>query len=221
MLSLPVQRFADGRWDTRLIDLSPEAFKVCASWFFEIEPDLGEGGRFESLRDWAGKLHGATLRIAALLHAAERPTADPSSRPVSAEIFERAIDIARYLIPHAEAAFDSMGVSEREDEARARRVLRWIREGGPRTSNPKNPSNGIGGADSWNSRDSRDGVSFTESQVQQALRRSFNNDASLIRPVLKVLADRNYIAPAPENHRPGPGRKPSPRWYVNPAGLRG
>jgi replicative DNA helicase len=117
---------------------------------------------------------------------------DPSVRRVSAETLESAVTIARYCIPHAFAAFGCMG-QRNETEYHAVRVLRWFQAAG------------LG--------------SFTERDVWQTLRRSFRDEVHAIRPALEELAARNYLREAPMPERKGPGRKPSPRWEVNPAVL--
>lgn len=192
LLSLPGQRDEEGAWIPRLVDLDEAAQKGLEDWAREVEPWLGPGGRLAEHSGWGSKLVGATLRIAGLLHAAERPSMEPSARRVTAETLASAVAIARYCIPHALAAFGCMGPRD-ETGQNAIRVLRWVQTEGL--------------------------SSFTERDVWQTLRRSFRDEVSGIRPALEELASRNYLREAPMPERKGPGRRPSPRWEVNPAVL--
>ena len=189
LLSLPGQRDEAGTWMARLVDLDEAAQRALEGWACEVEPWLGPGGQLAEHSGWGSKLVGATLRIAGLLHAAERPSVDPSARKVSTETLESAVAIARYCIPHALAVFGCMG-QRSETEQHAVRVLRWVQAAGL--------------------------SSFTERDVWQTLRRSFHDDVHGIRPALEALAERNYVREALMPERKGPGRKPSPRWEVHP-----
>jgi len=51
--------------------LSDEAEALSEQFYNALEPRLGKDGDLEHMADWAGKLHGAVLRIAGLLHAVE------------------------------------------------------------------------------------------------------------------------------------------------------
>ena len=82
-------------------------------WQAEVERKLG--GEWEHMQDWGGKLTGATVRIAALLHAAT--TEHPAKTAISGEVMEAAVKIARVLSAHAEAAYQMMGASEAEKNA--------------------------------------------------------------------------------------------------------
>jgi hypothetical protein len=189
LLSLPGQRDEEGAWIPRLIDLDPAAQQVLEGWAREVEPWLGPSGQLAAHSGWGSKLVGATLRMAGLLHAAERPAVDPSARRASAEAVANAVTLARYCIPHALAAFGCMG-QRNETERHAVRVLQWAQTAGL--------------------------SSFTERDVWQTLRRSFHDEVRGIRPALEELAARNYLREVPPGERKGPGRKPSPRWEVHP-----
>lgn len=121
------------------LQLSSGAVTVLRDWESEIEAMLGDGGQMESMRDWGGKLAGATLRIAAVLHCVEH---GPSG-PVERRTIAAAIDIARYLIPHAEAALNLMQARADSSGDDARYVLRWIDRHGRRefSVTPNNMAN--------------------------------------------------------------------------------
>jgi len=82
----------------------------------DIERRQGEGGRYAHMADWTSKLPGAAARIAALLALAEHGT-DLTEVPEPA--LRRAVQLARLLVPHAEAAFALMGASDGEADANA------------------------------------------------------------------------------------------------------
>lgn len=100
---------------TGTIHLSPEADALRKNYQGFVEQKLG--GEWEGMRDWGGKLVGAMVRIAALMHAAE-VQGNPIESPVSAETMEAAIGIAEFLSAHAEAAYQAMGADSSYEEAK-------------------------------------------------------------------------------------------------------
>src|ERR1035438_8437255 len=89
----------------------------CSAW---LEPQLSEFGELGRMTDWGGKIVGATVRIAGLLHMADLAGADsPWTLPIPLATIERAISLAMYLIPHAKAAFAEMGADEIIEKAKA------------------------------------------------------------------------------------------------------
>ncbi|NCE65329.1 DUF3987 domain-containing protein [Pseudoflavonifractor sp. 524-17] len=62
-----------------VVHLSPEANTIREDYQAYIEKKLG--GEWEHMRDWGGKLVGAMVRIAALLHL----SSFPANEPISAE----------------------------------------------------------------------------------------------------------------------------------------
>ena len=104
-----------------ILDLSSEARELWLLFSEKVERNQGDGGRFESISDWSGKLPGAVARIAALLELGQ---SRGEARTVGADCMRRAVRLASLLIPHAEAAFRLLGADAVEDDARA--LLRWI-----------------------------------------------------------------------------------------------
>ncbi|MBK7813865.1 MAG: DUF3987 domain-containing protein [Rhodocyclaceae bacterium] len=88
----------------------------------EIERQQGDGQRFESIRDWTGKLPGAVARISGLIELAEIGTHADS---VSLRSVERAVELGRRLTGHALAMFGMIGANEKDADALA--VLRWAK----------------------------------------------------------------------------------------------
>lgn len=181
-------------WDKpQILAMSAPATKLVIEFQDEIEPKLRAGvGELDSLRDWAGKLVGAAVRIAGLLHLAEH-LHDGFRKPVAEETMRQAIDIARYYTAHAAACFGVM--AEGRHTQLARDALAWIAK------------NEI--------------VRQTRIFSQRDLHRGMQTkprDASTVTAVLSLLDAHGYIRRLPEVS-PGSrgGRKPSPKYAVNPA----
>jgi replicative DNA helicase len=170
----------------------PEAAHALDDFLAWVEPQLGPHGELAAVRDWGGKLAGAVVRIAALLHLAERPT-DPAAwkAQIPTDTVARAVRVGRYLIPHAQAAYDLMGLDT--DTGNARVLLDWVLA----------------------KRKDR----FTKREAHQANKGHFKTVAEL-EPVLQLLEERGYIRrevwERPKGQR---GQPPSPVYVVNPAAL--
>lgn len=101
--------------DTGTIRLSEGARRSQLKYSELIEKRLGN--EWEFMRDWGGKVVGAMLRIAALIHASE-VQGDPTEIPISADVIDSAIQITEALGVHAMAAYQVMGADEENEEAR-------------------------------------------------------------------------------------------------------
>lgn len=107
----------------RLSDDAMDEFKLfCES----LETELGYG-RLEMIKDWGGKLAGATLRIAGILHCASHGGEACLGHDINLETIEAAQRIAKWAIPHAAAAFDLLAASDDEARDDAEYLLRWLR----------------------------------------------------------------------------------------------
>lgn len=174
--------------------LTPGAYSLWSEFADWVEPRLAEFGEFQSIRDWAGKLPGLIARIAGVfriirIFSFRYPFEDPSILNIDEESMGSAIALGRYLIPHAQAAISSMRTDERTDGAK--QILACISR--------------------------HDWKSFSRSELHQMLRRSerFTDGDNLIAP-LGLLMQRNFIREATQPDEVKPGRKPSPRYEVNP-----
>ena len=177
----------DEPWVIRLSNDSAERFYT---WQVEVETWLGDSGRLRDLRDWGGKLCGLTARLAAILHLVETDSVEPWNVPISLSVIESAIEIARWSVLHAEAVIGLMtGAGGGLDDAAY--VLRWIRES--------------------------DRTEFTRRDAQNHGRSRFDGEPEKLDDALELLVERGWIRPIATTERPGPGRKPSPRYAVNPA----
>lgn len=150
--------------DVPIIKLSPEAlgaWKVFQRW---VETGLAEGGEFEHMRDWAGKLPGAVARIAGLFHCYEYADKKPHEHPVNLQTMGRALSLAKKLSGHAVAVYDLMAADATIEGAR--KILSWINRMGC--------------------------VSFTGHECHSALKGRFKTRKELD-PALQVLVERGYI----------------------------
>jgi hypothetical protein len=141
--------------------------------------------------DWGGKLVGGVARISAVLHMAGRDcNKRPWEIPVTQSTVAMAIQIGKYLIPHARAAFAEMGADPVVD--RAKKILRWIEHRNPAV--------------------------FTRRDVHQAMRSSFKSVQEIDAP-LKLVIEHSFIRPIAVTGSDR-GRHPSPSYEVNPLWKR-
>jgi hypothetical protein len=168
-----------------ILALDAEASSLLQKWEAEVESMLGDGGQMEVMRDWGAKLAGATLRLAAVLHCVQYGAAGC----INGATIRSAVEVARYLIPHAEAVLNMMHAKEVPGDDDARYVLRWIER--------------------------HHRQEFTKRDAQQHGKRRFPR-ADDIDPALAELTRRGYIRLRPLEAT-GPGRPDSPAYEVNPA----
>ncbi len=150
-----------------------------AEWFdfaMMVEVEMREGGRFEHITDWAGKLPGGAARVAGVLHCVKNPQ-QPWGTPIDVGTMKQSLDLAAVASSHAEVAFNLMGADVAIEGAK--KVWRWV-EGGRFES-------------------------FTKRDSFQALRGTFPRVSDLEIP-LDVLEERNYIAGATAKGGPQGGR---------------
>ena len=175
--------------DISILEISTEASNSLIGFETWLEPQLGPYGAFGSMADWFGKLAGAVLRVAGLLHMADEVShnSQNSQNTISDATMRRALRFAHYLMAHAQAAYAEIGADPAIEPARS--VLRWIDKAGARI---------------FTKRDCYQGVKGT-------LKRADELD-----PVLTLLCDHGYLREVENTERAGPGRKPSPQYEVNP-----
>jgi len=180
---------ADGKSEPRLIRFSKAADDLLASFEEEIEPMLGNDGELAFIGDWGGKLAGATVRIAGILHLAQHAESLSREWPVeiTTDTLKEAIKIGRYLISHARMAYAEMAADQKIEDAKL--VLRWIEKTGS--------------------------IAFSKRDVFEGTKSRFKQVTALD-PALKILEDHGYIQLEELPPKIGAGRKPSPRFLVNP-----
>ena len=106
------------------LHLADDAREAWLDLAAEIELQQGEGGKLESISDWTGKLPGAVARIAAVLALAEHGL---QVRLVPLQSMQRAVKLARLLVPHARAAFALLGADGVDADAAV--ILKWVQAG--------------------------------------------------------------------------------------------
>ena len=159
-----------------VIRLSADARREWQEFAERVECNMRPQGTYEHIKDWAGKLPGAALRVAGILHCVMHAQRQPWTVDLSLETMTHAVTVLTVLSQHALAVFDLMGADPTIDGAR--KVWRWIERG------------------------HRD--RFTARQCFNDLRGSFPKMADL-NPALEVLCERGYLLPA-EDGQSRPGR---------------
>lgn len=163
LLNIEPSKGQDGEQVPLVLHLASAAYAEWLEFSRAVEVELREGGHYEHITDWAGKLPGAAIRLSGLLHCVKYPE-QPWSREIDFETMGEALELAGIFSVHALRVFDLMGADKALQGAR--RVWRWIER-------------------------SRSLV-FTKRDVHQALRGSFPRVAD-IEPPLMVLEERSYL----------------------------
>jgi hypothetical protein len=122
LLNIEVKRNENGTLHLRKIHLTNEAYQEWCEFSQWVEINLREGGKFEFITDWGGKLPGAAIRIAGLIHCAINPEA--AETDISFETMRIALVLSAIYADHALFVFDLMGADS--DLQGARRVWAWI-----------------------------------------------------------------------------------------------
>ncbi len=190
LLEIPDEREEDGELRPKILYFDADADSSLMSFQGELEPRLGPEGDLGGICDWGSKLSGAVARLAGLLHVAEHAGEVRAPQRLGADVVARAIEIGRYLIPHALAAFRTMGADPAVEDAK--RILAWIER--------------------------QQRAEFSRREAYQALKGGgrFRRVRDLD-PGLEVLAEHGYIHPAtPDEPAARGGRKPSERFQVHP-----
>lgn len=168
-----------------LLHLSIEAQAVSREWFQRLEPmhvdELADMG------DWSGKLHGATLRIAGLLHCMEHWDDLGHNLIVSGRTMKNAVEIGAYLLEHAKWAYLTMGADMRTAEAKY--VLKKIEALGKPV--------------------------FPLRDIMRKCRKGSLGSVEKITPALTLLEEHGYIKSFEQRPTQGKG-KPNVFYEVNP-----
>jgi replicative DNA helicase len=106
----------------KVLTLSGSAEELWLDFSQEVEDQLIEGGALDGVRDWGSKLPGSVARVAALLELAE---VGLQVEQVSHSAMDRAIRLARLMVPHTKVVFGMLGAGVVEADANA--LLTWVR----------------------------------------------------------------------------------------------
>ena len=179
-----------------VIKLSDEAFLVSENFFETIESKLD--GEYREIKDWAGKLHGNTMRIAGLLHVVKH-TFGPGGMSLEKDTMEKAIEIGKYFLEHSRAAFDIMGLSDPPEVRDAKYIISRIDAITKTTKTSANPA------------------SLLKRDVWKACYKEFKKVEEM-EPGLQVLIEHGYIAVVKEKSGSKGGRPPE-KIVINPEYL--
>lgn len=100
---------------TIILELSHEANKELENFYNWLEPQLIN--ELEFMGDWAGKLVGASLRIAGILHCMEYANITAGCL-ISVTTMKKAIVIAKYFLEHSKYAYTLMGTDKEIQKAK-------------------------------------------------------------------------------------------------------
>lgn len=155
------------------------AFQAWKDFSHHIEVAMRPGGGLEGMTDYAGKVPGQAARIAGLLHCAEHAEGNPEAHPISYETMDRALDIMKVFLEHAQQGYGILGADPRLEDAK--RVIAWIER--------------------------EHLTAFTARDAFEALKGHFKTMTPL-NDALEILGERYYIGDAGREGGPGrPSRR--------------
>lgn len=125
LLAIIPNRTDEGERTSFDISITEEAEEVFYDFWQPIESEQGEGGMYHQIVDWTAKSHGQLLRIAGLLHLAEHKI-KAASIPINESTMKKAVEIMRFFLAHALAAYDLMGLAKRNQHVGL--VIDYLRE---------------------------------------------------------------------------------------------
>ena len=184
-------RYEESGFQTRHITVSPEAARIFNEYRASIEPSMRIFGRFSAIQDWAGKLAGAVLRIAANLQLVCDVNRHIEHPVISYKTMLSAISIGIYYSKHAIGAFDLMGANRTLEDAK---ML-------------------------WNWVESQNLMGFNKRELHQGVRGQQRfKDAKSVDAPLELLIEHGYIRALPRV--PASQGRPSQQCEVNPLFYR-
>ncbi|QJB55930.1 DUF3987 domain-containing protein [Pseudodesulfovibrio sp. zrk46] len=122
LLDTPWLLDSEGNRTHYLMHLDSEAKERRDDFAIEVEKQLLPEGEFEHMTDWAGKLPGMMVRIAALLQLSQQRGGN--DLVITGPVMKAAIGIAAVLVEHAKKAFSLMGTDAAHESAKT--ILKWF-----------------------------------------------------------------------------------------------
>jgi hypothetical protein len=188
---------SDSPQEAKTITLSQEAEAISEQFYNELEPRLGKDGDLAHMADWAGKLHGAVLRLAGLIHVVNGTSKNGSASDIpfedyfniKGETMAAAVELGRYFLAHAQVCYGFMGMDEGMENAKY--ILSQLEK--------KNPQGELRPSDIW----------------LLCKGKRFKKVAD-ISPCLELLTDYGYIRPIPGIGLYEGGRPKGDRYVLNP-----
>lgn len=174
------------------LELTPEARQLLLDFQDWIEPRLDpHTGQLAPITDWASKLAGHVVRIAALLHLAHTFTTGYAT-PITADTMAAAERVGRYYLDHALTVYDLMGHSNPALDD-ARQVLDWITKHCTRTGS----------------------ATFARRDALRGLQSNRFATATDLDPALDLLTEHGHIRPKTQQ-KTSKGGRPSTTYEVHP-----
>lgn len=107
--------------DTKILTLSPEAYKLSIEFANQLEPKLNN--ELYDMSDWAGKFHGLVLRIAGNLYATNNIGTNNSI--IDKDTMEKAIKIGNYYLEQAQNVYSLTGTNL--EHIKAKRIIKILK----------------------------------------------------------------------------------------------
>ena len=126
LLSSPWNLDEHDKKTSHVIELSADSYELWKCFERHIEPLMRVGEKYSHITDWAGKLAGAIVRIAGLLHIIRHVFQQPWLKAIQSEDMQAAIDIGNIMGEHALAVFEMMGADPAVEGAHT--ILYWIQK---------------------------------------------------------------------------------------------
>jgi hypothetical protein len=194
-----IVRLVDDIWtneNVRTLTLTAQARKVFAEFYNQTERDKVDGGALHDVAEWAGKLCGQVVRLAACFTLYDNAAA----AEIDEDAMTRSIGLASYLTAHARAAFALMS----RDGDGGRKLLRDILDRLPQLL--------------------ADDRTVTLRKIRESFKGRRGSgaagavDAEAIKDSMDELEELGWVAeiPAPPRKPGQRGQKPSPKYDVHP-----
>jgi hypothetical protein len=120
-----------------VIAIEGDALEAFDAFARDVDERMGDDGDLEPIDDWAQKVRGHAARLAGILHLLDHG-AGSGRTPIALTTVERAIQIARYALAHAQLLLCPDGLLLDPDAALVMRKLTAMPA--RRTSSPSEPS---------------------------------------------------------------------------------
>ena len=170
--------------DIYKLSVTPQAGKALKAFFEEIEPKFKD--EFEDIADFAGKIHGKTLRIAGILHIVKHGNA-AKDKPISSRTVRESIEIGKYFIEHAKVIYRLSGGSRIQKQAK--HILKQLK-GCPERE-------------------------YIPSGIRRLCRGMFKRTEDII-PALDLLVAYGYLKERYVPYKQNGGRPPANKYVLNP-----
>ncbi|MGW1669006.1 DUF3987 domain-containing protein [Streptomyces sp. NPDC002324] len=194
-----IARLVDDIWtseNVRTLTLTTQARKVFAEFYNQTERDKVDDGALNDVAEWAGKMCGQIIRVAACLTLYDNPAA----AEIGEHAMTRSVALAPYLVAHARSAFALMS----RDGDGGRKLLRDVLDRLPQLL------------------DTEQTVTLRKIRESFKGRRATGSagavDAEAIKEAMDELEELGWVAeiPAPPRKPGQRGQRPSPKYDVHP-----